>query len=141
MVYIRATTCPGVPWSVSEWVRSLPGATRIRVTNIRRRRAKSKSRSQWLRVSSPPLRLGKSCKDGRSERSPWRYRTAAWTGKKAQLLLNRYGDRYFLTQVWNGEGGQGTMIPKSRHETELARDFAEKTGGGPQAVSLIVAGR
>ena len=62
-------------------------------------------------------------------------------GKGAQLLFNQYGDRYWLSQVWNGEGGQGYRIPKSRHETEFAREFAEKTGGRPQVVSLIVAGR
>ena len=63
------------------------------------------------------------------------------TGKGAHLLFNRYGDRYWLSQVWNGDESQGYMIPKSSRERELAKEFAEKTGGGPQVVSLVAAGR
>ena len=63
------------------------------------------------------------------------------TGKRAQLLFNRYGDRYWLSQVWDGDGSQGYVIPKSRHETELARDFAEKTAAGPQIAAVAVAAR
>ena len=63
------------------------------------------------------------------------------TGKRAQLLFNRYGDRYWLTQVWNGDGSRGYRVQKSAHESELAKEFAEKTGAGPQVVSVALAAK
>jgi hypothetical protein len=35
----------------------------------------------------------------------------------ARLIFNRYGDRYFLSQVWNG--AQGRELPRSTSEREL----------------------
>lgn len=36
------------------------------------------------------------------------------------LVFNRYGDRYFLSQVW-ADGAQGRELPKAPVEHELAR--------------------
>jgi len=36
------------------------------------------------------------------------------------LVFNRYGDEYFLFQVWTGPGETGRQLVPSRHEAELA---------------------
>jgi hypothetical protein len=47
------------------------------------------------------------------------------TGKSmeepARLVFHRYGDVYFLAQVWDGSGSTGVAISTSRREKELAR--------------------
>lgn len=37
-----------------------------------------------------------------------------------KLVFNRYGEQYFLAQVWLGNSGAGRELPRSRHEKELA---------------------
>jgi hypothetical protein len=37
-----------------------------------------------------------------------------------KLVFHRYGDSYFLTQVWNGSGSAGRELPKSKAEKEVA---------------------
>lgn len=39
---------------------------------------------------------------------------------RAELVFHRYGDRYFLAQVWMGNG-VGRQLPASKEERELAR--------------------
>ena len=45
------------------------------------------------------------------------------TGK---LVFNKYGDRYFLSQVWTLGSAWGLEIPKHRAERELARMAANR---------------
>src|SRR5690348_12216549 len=42
-------------------------------------------------------------------------------GKEARLVFKRYGDRYFLSQVWPARTNQGRQLLASRMEQELAR--------------------
>ncbi len=37
---------------------------------------------------------------------------------KARLVFNGYGDRYFLSQIWTGDG-QGSQLPTTGPEREL----------------------
>ncbi len=39
---------------------------------------------------------------------------------RARLVFNKYGDRYFLAQIWNGGGLTGAELPKSRQEREMS---------------------
>ena len=39
--------------------------------------------------------------------------------KKGKLVFTRYGDRYFLSQVWTPGGDVGRQFPKSHAEKEL----------------------
>ena len=39
---------------------------------------------------------------------------------RAKLVFNRYGDQYFLTQVWPGNSNAGRELPKTRLEEEVA---------------------
>jgi hypothetical protein len=44
---------------------------------------------------------------------------------KAKLVFNRYGDQYFLAQVWAAEDETGLELQKSRAERALERDAGE----------------
>ncbi len=39
---------------------------------------------------------------------------------RARMVFNRYGDHYFLTQVWSAGGGTGARLPKSKREREMS---------------------
>jgi hypothetical protein len=54
---------------------------------------------------------------------------------KGALRFNRYGDRYFLSQVWTG-GAVGQELAKSRAEREQIA-----SSGAPHAVVAITATR
>ena len=40
---------------------------------------------------------------------------------KARLVFNRYGNQYYLSQIWDGQGVQGREFSQSRTERELAK--------------------
>jgi hypothetical protein len=48
-----------------------------------------------------------------------------------ELVFHKYGNSYFLSEIWTGLG-QGRQLPKSEREKELARE----TRGSEVAVSL-----
>lgn len=41
-----------------------------------------------------------------------------------ELIFHRYGEKYFLAQIWNGEG-KGQQLYKSAREKEMARTGAK----------------
>ena len=43
--------------------------------------------------------------------------------EQTKLVFHRYEDRYFLAQIWVAGDNSGRELPKSRHETEVARDY------------------
>jgi hypothetical protein len=57
----------------------------------------------------------------------------------ARLVLRRYGDVYFLAQVWMPNRGTGSQIPESRSERRLRREAAAKDSRPQQTV--LFAGR
>jgi len=44
--------------------------------------------------------------------------------KQARLVFHRYGDRYFLAEVWNGVDNIGRQLLKSEDERAVEREFA-----------------
>lgn len=42
---------------------------------------------------------------------------------KTKLVFERYGDRYFLSQIWVQGEGTGRELPKSAREREVAMDY------------------
>jgi len=42
---------------------------------------------------------------------------------KTKLIFHRYGDRYFLAQVWIAGNVRGREFPTSKHESEMAMDY------------------
>jgi hypothetical protein len=50
---------------------------------------------------------------------------------KTKLVFHRYGDQYFLAQVWTEGNNRGSELPKSQRETEVAMDY-------PTAQNVVV---
>ena len=59
---------------------------------------------------------------------------AGKTQEQAKLVFKRYGDRYFLSQVWYPGTNQGRQLRISKIERELAMNSAK-----PEVVTLIAA--
>jgi|ERR1700733_3865719 hypothetical protein len=45
------------------------------------------------------------------------------TASETKLVFHRYGDRYFLSEVWVAGNELGRALPASHREQELARDY------------------
>ena len=43
------------------------------------------------------------------------------TSEKSKLVFHRYGNRYFLAQIWMAGDNAGEELPKTRLETEIAQ--------------------
>ena len=43
--------------------------------------------------------------------------------ERTKLVFRRYGDRYFLAQIWTAGANRGRELPKSKLETEVALDY------------------
>lgn len=43
----------------------------------------------------------------------------------AKLQFTRFGDEYFLTNIWSGGSHEGRGISPTKHETALAQTFGE----------------
>jgi len=42
---------------------------------------------------------------------------------KTKLVFHRYGDRYFLAQIWTAGNNRGRELQMSKRETEVARNY------------------
>jgi len=56
--------------------------------------------------------------------------------KTGKLIFRRYGETYFLSQVWESDEIQGRQLLKSRTERSVERDLAER-GGRPAIVDIV----
>jgi hypothetical protein len=57
--------------------------------------------------------------------------------KSAKLIFRRYGETYFLSQIWESYDIRGRQLSKSRTERSFERDLA-KGGEEPSIVDLVV---
>jgi hypothetical protein len=48
---------------------------------------------------------------------------------ESKLVFNRYGDRYFLSQVWNEGNSRGRQLMKTAREKEIAQTAKIETEG------------
>jgi hypothetical protein len=48
---------------------------------------------------------------------------AGGTQESARLIFNRYGEQYFLSQVWTPADNTGLELSRSRAERSLARNI------------------
>ncbi|SRR5258708_27589110 len=55
--------------------------------------------------------------------------------KETKLVFHRYGNRYFLAQVWIAGSQGGQEFPRSHRESELAKDYSNT----PQEVDVVAA--
>jgi|SRR5215813_3761189 len=57
-----------------------------------------------------------------------------------QVSFNRYGDKYYLSQIWDGSDNTGRKLLKSKSERETAtrmRDHLARNDANPQVVTLL----
>jgi hypothetical protein len=52
---------------------------------------------------------------------------------QAHLVFHRYGDRYFLAEVWNGADNTGRQLMKSQEERAIEREFVNTSATNPMA--------
>jgi hypothetical protein len=45
---------------------------------------------------------------------------------RGKLVFHRYGDRYFLAQIWMPGNTSGRELPKTRQEIEVAMDYPQE---------------
>jgi len=50
------------------------------------------------------------------------------TNEQARLVFHRYGERYFLAEVWSGSDSTGRQLLKSREERAIERELASIQG-------------
>ncbi len=53
----------------------------------------------------------------------------------ARLVFHRYGQRYFLAEVWSGSDNTGRQLLKSRQERAIERELASTRSKSQQAQS------
>jgi hypothetical protein len=58
--------------------------------------------------------------------------------KRSSLVFNRYGDQYFLSQVWTAGSDTGRELFRSRSERNLAKQVA-RSKSKPSKVTLTAA--
>ena len=51
---------------------------------------------------------------------------ASQTQEETRLVFHKYGDRYFLSQIWTPGGNTGRQLLMPRLERELAKSVAER---------------
>lgn len=56
----------------------------------------------------------------------------------ARLVFNRYGEEYFLAQVWTGGSGIRQEIPKSHRERSLEKELAQHASQ-PERIVVVTA--
>ena len=54
---------------------------------------------------------------------------------KSKLVFNKYGDQFFLSQVWVLERRIGEELPKTARERGLQRDIARRAGK-PETITI-----
>ncbi len=62
--------------------------------------------------------------------------------KRGELVFHKYGDQYFLSQVWPAAGETGRAFPKTHAERQLERDARNNVVGvmkAPKAEIVTVA--
>src|SRR5215475_8763287 len=56
--------------------------------------------------------------------------------KSGKLIFRRYGETYFLSQIWESDDIQGRQLLKSRTERSVERDLAQR-GERPSIVDIV----
>jgi hypothetical protein len=56
---------------------------------------------------------------------------------ESKLIFNRYGDRYFLSQVWTAGNASGRQLLKSAREKEMAQIAKLETQGQVTLVARL----
>jgi hypothetical protein len=59
---------------------------------------------------------------------------------ESKLVFDRVGNQCFLTEVWDGSGAEGMIVPTSKHEQELKKELqlAKRPAGGNEEVVVAL---
>jgi hypothetical protein len=64
------------------------------------------------------------------------------TSRECKLVFHRYGQQYFLAEVWAGQGYEGRQLTMSRQERAIAKENARLASlsgpGAPPAYETVV---
>jgi hypothetical protein len=55
----------------------------------------------------------------------------------ARLVFNKYGDQYFLSEIWDGSSDTGIRLPKSQREKEVSL-AGNRFSDGPETVIVAM---
>jgi hypothetical protein len=56
---------------------------------------------------------------------------------QARLVFHRYGQRYFLAQVWAGAGSEGRQLTESREESAVRHELGKLARNTYETVELL----
>ena len=56
--------------------------------------------------------------------------------QESRLVFNKYGDQYFLSQVWTSGRNDGEELARTRRERLLQREMAKRTTQ-PEAIAIL----
>ena len=59
------------------------------------------------------------------------------TKSRAELIFHRYGDQYFLSEVWPAGGGTGRAFVKTHAERDLERSVRENGVAAVKAPEIV----
>jgi hypothetical protein len=59
------------------------------------------------------------------------------TANRGELVFHRYGDTYFLYEIWNSGENEGRELARSRAERRLEREMAQNNAQ-PQLVAVAI---
>src|SRR5215510_12939848 len=88
------------------------------------------------RVNQEKIMLRLSSEDGDAINIITNPVQAKESPKTARLIFRRYGETYFLSQIWESDEIQGRQLLKSRTEGSVERDLANR-GEGPTIVDIV----
>ena len=54
---------------------------------------------------------------------------------RAKWVFHKYGDQYFLAEIWDGQGNIGVALPESKREKEVKL----ASNNGPQPELVVIA--
>ena len=60
--------------------------------------------------------------------------------QRPTLVFHRYGDKYFLAKIWDGQSDTAYQFPKSKAEREAARTSGDKLANAtttPEIVAIV----
>jgi hypothetical protein len=64
--------------------------------------------------------------------------TQVGDNNSAKLVFHRYGDQYFLSEVFDGMNHEGLRIPTSKLEREYAKEGSNSTGANLSQSDIVV---
>jgi hypothetical protein len=57
---------------------------------------------------------------------------------KARLVFNRYGNEYFLTEIWDGSSSTTTQLPKSKAERAAQKRNSDRIANGSAQPEKVI---